>query len=152
MINSTRFKISVSFINVHRFINIYIYIYIKKRKKRKKIIFSVRITSRSFYLKKVNVLIMLGNSDPFLITYCNIFKRLFYQNHISLSMNTSVNSRERVLWASTSRITLSMGLQILVSVQCQVWVFVSIWYLFGKKVQNKSLVLVNQLFCPFARI
>ena len=30
-----------------------------------------------------------------------------------------------------------MGLQILVSVWFQVWVFVSIWYVFGKKVQNR---------------
>ena len=30
-----------------------------------------------------------------------------------------------------------MGLQILVSVRFQVWVFVSIWYVFGKKVQNR---------------
>ena len=27
-LNSARFKISVSFVNIHRFINIYIYIYI----------------------------------------------------------------------------------------------------------------------------
>ena len=29
----------------------------------------LRITSRSFHLKKVKILIVLGNSDPFLITY-----------------------------------------------------------------------------------
>ena len=72
-------------------------------------IFTLWITSRSFHLEKVNVLIELGNSDPFLITYWSIFKRLFYQNHISLWMNTCVNSRERALCASTWRISQSNG-------------------------------------------
>ena len=51
--------------------------------------------------KESESLIVLGNSDPFLTTYWSIFKRLFYQNHISLSMNTGVNSKERALCAST---------------------------------------------------
>ena len=102
--------------------------------------------------KELKVLIVFGNWDPFLITYWSIFKRLFYQNHISLSMNTSVNSRERELCASTSRITQSNGasnfgfgavpsLGICINLIC-------IW----EKSPKQSLVLVNQLFSPFARI
>ena len=70
--------------------------------------------------------------------YWSIFKRLFYQNHISLSMNTCVNSSERDLCTSTWRISQLNGFQILVLVRFQVWVFVSIWYVFGKKVQNRA--------------
>ena len=70
-------------------------------------IFTLQITSRSF--DREEGLIVLGNSDSFLITYWSIFKRLFYQNHISLSMNICVNSRERALCASTWRISQSNG-------------------------------------------
>ena len=84
--------------------------------------------------------------------YWSIFKRLFYQNHISLSMNTCVNSRERGLWANTWRISQSNGasnfgfdvvpsLGICINLIC-------IW----EKSPKRSLVLVNQLFSPFARI
>ena len=95
-------------------------------------IVTFRITSRSFHLKKVKVLIELGNSDPLLITYWIIFKRLFCQNHVSLSMNTCVNSRERALCASTWRISQSNGASNFGF--CAV--SVSIWYVFWKKVQN----------------
>ena len=102
--------------------------------------------------KKVKVLIVLGNSDLFLITYWSIFKRLFYQNHTSLSMNTCVHSRERALSASIWRIGQSNGasnfgfcvvpsLGICINLIC-------IW----EKSPKQSLVLVNQLFSPFARI
>ena len=115
-------------------------------------IFTLWITSRSFHLKKVKVLIVLGHLGPFLITYWSIFKRLFYQNHISLSVDTCVNSRERALCASTWRISQSNwasnfgfsaapSLGICINLIC-------IW----EKSPKQSLVLVDQLFSPFARI
>ena len=111
-------------------------------------IFTLKITSRSFHLKKVKVLIVFGNSDPFLITSWGILKRAFYQNHISLSINTCVNSMERALCASTWRISQSNGasnfgfgvvtsLGICINLIC-------IW----EKSPKQSLVLVNQLFSP----
>ena len=111
-------------------------------------IVTFRTTSRSFHLKKVKVLIELENSDPLSITYWIISKRLFYQNYVSLSMNTCVNSRERALCASTWRISQSNGasnfgfsavpsLGICINLIC-------IW----EKSPKQSLVLVNQLFSP----
>ena len=68
-------------------------------------IFILWITSRSFHLKKI----VLGNSEPFLITYWSIFKKLFYQNHIILLMTTCLNSRKRALCASIWRKIQSNG-------------------------------------------
>ena len=102
--------------------------------------------------KEVKVLIVFGNWDPFLITYWSIFKRLFYQNHISLSMNTCVNLRERALCTSTWRIGQSNGASnfgfCVVPSLSICFNLIFIW----EKSPKQSLFLVNRLFSTFARI
>ena len=89
---------------------------------------------------------------PFFITYGSICKRLFYQSHISLSMSTCVNLRERSLCDCTLRISQSNGASIFGFVAVpSLGICINLMCI-REKSPKQSLVLVNQLFYPFARI